>query len=536
MLIPGLDHFAQDLLARLPDATGWEVRPFAPPDLPAALAWTDNAATDALWFEFCWPPFPRLIQQTDFAGRRVIVRVHRIEAYETDYVAQTSWAKVDDVVVVSHDMARLVRKAAPGIDWTTRVHVVHNGLDLDRFAPLAAWEPFRIGWCGLLNLRKNPTLALQILFRLRALDGRYVLHCCAKGGDPVAFDAFLYLAKRLNLNDAIHFDGNVAQSEMPAWHARNGVLLSTSLHESFGYAIAEAAAVGCDLAVLDHLGADEFWPPQTRFGSIDEAVALIQHAAPHRWHGVAEQCSLPKQLAAFGVLLNGEPASAPAPSAHANSFSSAGYWESRYRQGGNSGAGSYGHLARFKAEIVNAFVREHAITSVIEFGSGDGAQLALAEYPSYVGVDVSPTAVALCRQRFAADSTKQFHLAGGSAHDLDTAELALSLDVVFHLVEDMAFDVYMHDLFGHARRFVIIYACDKDEATQDAHVRHRKFTDWIARNTDGWQRIAHIGNRYKFDPLQPAETSFCDFHIFARTDSPAPVNVERVASAIERRR
>jgi len=111
MLIPGLDHFAQDLLARLPDATGWEVRPFAPSDLPAALAWTDNTATDAVWFEFCWPPFPQLIQQTDFAGRRVIVRVHRIEAYEANYVARTSWAKVDDVVVVSHDMARRVRKA-----------------------------------------------------------------------------------------------------------------------------------------------------------------------------------------------------------------------------------------------------------------------------------------------------------------------------------------------------------------------------------------------------------------------------------------
>jgi hypothetical protein len=536
MLMPGLDHFARDLLARLPDATGWEVRPFAPPDFRAALAWTDNAATDAVWFEFCWPPFPQLIAQTDFAGRRVIVRVHRIEAYETGHVARTSWAKVDDVVVVSHDMARLVRKAVPGIDWTTRVQVVHNGLDLDRFAPLAAWEPFRIGWCGLLNLRKNPSLALQILFRLRALDRRYALHCCAKGGDPVALDSFLHLARRLNLNDAVHIDGTVAQSEMPAWHARNGVLLSTSLHESFGYAIAEAASVGCDLAVLDHLGADEFWPPQTRFASIDEAVALIRHAAPHRWRDVAEQYSLPKQLAALGAMLNGEAASAPARPTHVNGFSSADYWESRYRQGGNSGAGSYGRLARFKAEIVNAFVRDHAIASVIEFGSGDGAQLALAEYPSYVGVDVSPTAVALCRQRFAADSSKHFHLARGSARELGAADLALSLDVVFHLVEDAVFDAYMRDLFGHARRFVIIYASDEDAATRDAHVRHRRFTDWIARNADGWQRIAHIGNRYGFDPSQPADTSFCDFHIFARTDPAAPANAEMAGSASERRR
>jgi hypothetical protein len=64
MLIPGPDHVVQDLLARLPDAIGWEVRPFAPPDRPAVPVWTDNVAIDAMRLEFCWPPLPRLIQRT----------------------------------------------------------------------------------------------------------------------------------------------------------------------------------------------------------------------------------------------------------------------------------------------------------------------------------------------------------------------------------------------------------------------------------------------------------------------------------------
>lgn len=38
----------------------------------------------------------------------------------------------------------------------------------------------------------------------------------------------------------------------------------------------------------------------------------------------------------------------------------------------------------------NDFVRARGIDSVIEFGCGDGAQLALAEYPAYGGIDVSP--------------------------------------------------------------------------------------------------------------------------------------------------
>src|SRR5690349_24554192 len=56
--------------------------------------------------------------------------------------------------------------------------------------------------------------------------------------------------------------------------------------------------------------------------------------------------------------------------------SSPSYWEERYRQGGNSGVGSYGQLARFKAQTINRFVAEQAVTSVVEFGCGDGAQLA----------------------------------------------------------------------------------------------------------------------------------------------------------------
>jgi glycosyltransferase involved in cell wall biosynthesis len=310
LLLPGLDHFSHDLIERLPDACGWEVQGFRigqPCDLAAALAWTDQPHRDALWFEFCWPPFPRLIAETDFGGRRVIVRVHRIEAMETNHVAHTPWPKVHDVIVVSADMAARVRGMAPTLERTTRLHVVHNGLDHRRFPPLRDWNPFRIGWCGLLTLRKNPTLALQVLFALRAADPRYHMHISYSGGERLAIESFSHLVQWLDLGDAVHLDGTVPREAMPAWHARNGVLLHTSLHESFGYAIAEAAVVGCDIAVLEHPGAAEFWPAATRFATVDAAVELIRDAAPHRWREhVVQRFSLERQLAATAELLRNE--------------------------------------------------------------------------------------------------------------------------------------------------------------------------------------------------------------------------------------
>lgn len=312
MLLPGLDHFAPDLVAGLP-SPGLEVRAFpvrSMADLSAACAWADDPDRDALWFEFCWPPFPAMIARHDFGGRRVIMRVHRIEAWETRHAATAPWHKIDDVIVVGGDMAARLRQEAPGLERGTRLHVVHNGVDVERFIPGEAANPFRIGWCGLLNLRKNPVMALHILHLLRRADARWHLHLCSKGGDPVAVASFNHLKHRLELDDAVIVDGNIAAEDMPAWHARNAVLLSTSLHESFGYAMAEAASCGCDVVMLDQPGAAEFWPEEMRFGTAQEAAAMIQAARPGRWREMAaERFSLTMQIEKLrGILCPPDPA------------------------------------------------------------------------------------------------------------------------------------------------------------------------------------------------------------------------------------
>jgi SAM-dependent methyltransferase len=192
-------------------------------------------------------------------------------------------------------------------------------------------------------------------------------------------------------------------------------------------------------------------------------------------------------------------------------FDSGDYWDRRYRQGGTSGGGSVGRLAKFKAGVINRFVRDHDVRSVIELGSGDGSQLELAKYPAYVGVDVSKAAVEATRKRFRHDPTKQFHseLPAGTS-----ADLSLSLDVIYHLVEDRVFEQYMTTLFDAARRFVIVYSSNKDERGA-LHVRHRKFTDWIEQNRPRARLVEKIPNCYPEDPADPVETSFADFYIFA---------------------
>jgi SAM-dependent methyltransferase len=170
---------------------------------------------------------------------------------------------------------------------------------------------------------------------------------------------------------------------------------------------------------------------------------------------------------------------------------SAAFWERRYAKGGTSGPGSYGDLAHGKAEFLNAFVREYRVRSVIEFGCGDGHQLSLADYPSYVGLDVSRSAIAMCKNRFVSDTTKSFFLYEGSCFvDVAcvlSADLALSLDVIYHLIEDSIYETYMTHLFNAGERYVVVYSTNSKVRDDAPHVRHRSFTSWVEANCPRWK-------------------------------------------------
>src|SRR5215217_4829608 len=86
------------------------------------------------------------------------------------------------------------------------------------------------------------------------------------------------------------------------------------------------------------------------------------------------------------------------------------YWVERYATGGYSGAGSYSKLSEYKAEILNDFVKNNNVRSVIEYGCGDGNQQKLAAYPNYIGFDVAPKAISRCREVFRSDHSKTFKL------------------------------------------------------------------------------------------------------------------------------
>lgn len=209
---------------------------------------------------------------------------------------------------------------------------------------------------------------------------------------------------------------------------------------------------------------------------------------------------------------------------------SAGYWEKRYATGGDSGVGSYARFAEFKADVLNGFVAQHHVQTVIELGCGDGNQLSLARYPAYLGLDVSPTAIAQCLKRFGQDQGKAFRLM--SEYEGETADLGLSLDVVYHLVEDDVFEHYMQTLFEASERFVIIYSSNTDDnrGQEGVHVKHRQFKRWIDGNRPDWKLVKQLPNRYPYggDYLKG---SFAEFFVFKRCETKGAEHAQRFGGA-----
>ena len=100
------------------------------------------------------------------------------------------------------------------------------------------------------------------------------------------------------------------------------------------------------------------------------------------------------------------------------------------------------------------------------------------------------TAIALCQRRFADDPSKSFFLYDGTCFTdragVFTADLALSLDVVYHLTEDTGVRDLPAAPVRCGRRLVVIYSTNMEIGDTAPHVRHRRFTPWVEANCPEW--------------------------------------------------
>jgi predicted TPR repeat methyltransferase len=177
------------------------------------------------------------------------------------------------------------------------------------------------------------------------------------------------------------------------------------------------------------------------------------------------------------------------------------YWEDWYSKGNTSGKGSVGKLAEYKTTFINNVIQTYNIQSMIDFGCGDGVVMKGINCKSYLGVDLSLTAIQLCSTL---SPEKEFvHL---DKFDERIADMTISLDVIFHLTDNLEYIYYMDMLFNSASKLVVIYSTNLDYRShpQFQHIRHRRFSSNIPK---GWELKQYYPNPY------PSESD-SDFYLY----------------------
>lgn len=182
-------------------------------------------------------------------------------------------------------------------------------------------------------------------------------------------------------------------------------------------------------------------------------------------------------------------------------------WNNRYQNGGNSGGGSYNELYIFKRDIINDIISKNNIKSIIDFGCGDGNQIKEINIENYIGIDIAKESINICRMKYNGGSKKFYTYKEIDIMNLQ-AELTMSLDVLYHILEEELYFTYLKNLFSSSSKYVLIYSSNYDGHI-DGHMYTRKFTNIIENMFPNWDLHKKINQIY------PKKSS-ADFYLYKK--------------------
>lgn len=288
----GMDNFLGDIIRGLSE--DYFVRKMIVSDfsqIDKGMEWADIC-----WFEWCDElviygsslPLARV--------KKIICRLHRYEVF-TGYPGKVTWENVDKLVIVTRHLEDIIRTNWPDIPDRVEITVIENGVDIGRYAFKERSKGFNLAMVGYIHSRKNPVLALQVMKKLVDIDKRYKLYVAGTFQEQPVQMYWDYQVRRMGLDGNVIFEG--WQKDISSWLEDKNYLISASIHESFGYAIAEAMARGIKPVIHDFLHADEIWPEEYLFNTVDEAVGAIlsDDYDSHRYRDfIVKNYPLEKQL------------------------------------------------------------------------------------------------------------------------------------------------------------------------------------------------------------------------------------------------
>ncbi|MFG3494105.1 glycosyltransferase [Streptomyces sp. NPDC047928] len=242
---PVLNKLSMNRIAEYRLGAAPEVGPQIEEHLRPHLDWAD-----VVFVDWCTAA-AALFTAVDPGGARIVVRLHSYETF-SHWPYLVDFSRVDDLIFVGAHLRDLTVAAVPRLrqDGAPRLHVIPNAMDLGRYElPKDPEARFTLGLIGISAVAKDPRWAIEVLRLLRADDERYRLFLIGSDVDATLSPAARAYAKEYERDLAdLEKAGAVRRlgqlEDVPAALKEVGVILSSSVRESFHCGFVEGAASG----------------------------------------------------------------------------------------------------------------------------------------------------------------------------------------------------------------------------------------------------------------------------------------------------
>ena len=247
------------------------------------------------WSDICW--FERCTNLAVTASKlpkvcKNIIRLHRYEAYK-QWPQEVNWANIDILVTAGSSFVRdaLIQRV-PGLDESTSIVTIPNGVNLEKFAFTNRRRGKNIAFLANLRMVKNPAFVLQCMQKLHYIDREYRLFFAGEFADAALEQYLKYMVDALDLRDVVFFDPPMAgQEDVSCWLEDKHYIVSTSIIEGQSMGLLEGMACGLKPVIHNFPGADQAFPSEFLFNISEEFCEqiLICRYEPQRYRRFVEE-------------------------------------------------------------------------------------------------------------------------------------------------------------------------------------------------------------------------------------------------------
>ena len=225
--------------------------------------------SDIVWLEWCDQLTTAVSKLPKHSP--IICRLHRYEAF-TDMPRTMHWANIDHLVCVADIVKKHLLSRFAG-QISVPISIIPNGVDFRKFTiPQDKKYGKRVAYVGYLRKIKGLELLIQCFKKIQDYDPEYTFHIAGTFIEPDAEPYVMHMINKLHL--PVVFNGWI--ENIPEWLRDKDYIISTSIFESFMYALVEG--IGCGLMPMVHWwpGADDIYPEECLFLTVDNCVDLLR--------------------------------------------------------------------------------------------------------------------------------------------------------------------------------------------------------------------------------------------------------------------